>query len=137
MYGKFIMQLCMYAKVIRILTKRYFPIALITPLKLQEILDTVQIVLRKTNPDYDIVTKKLHLYYDMKLVIFGIDRDKKLVIQFPLFIQPYTQQPLILHQIKTVLVLLYALTDKQTLHSSKLCNIQNSLDSRNLEHAKE
>ena len=38
----------------------------------------------------------------MKLVTFGIDRDKNLIIQFPVFIQPYTQQLLILYQIETV-----------------------------------
>ena len=56
------------------------------------------------NPDYDIVIKRLHLYYDMKLVTFGIGKDKNLIIQFPVFIQPYTQQPLVLYQIETVLV---------------------------------
>ena len=45
---------------------------------------------------------RLHLYYDMKLVTFGIDKEINLLIQFPVFIQPYTQQPLILHQIETV-----------------------------------
>ena len=42
------------------------------------------------------------MYYDMKLVIFGIDKDKNLIVQFPVFIQPYSQQPLILYQIETV-----------------------------------
>ena len=46
----------------------------------------------------------LHLYYDMKLVTFGIDRDRDLIIQFLVFVQPCTQQPLILYQIKTVSV---------------------------------
>ena len=54
------------------------------------------------NPDYDIIIKRLHLYHDMKLVTFGVDRDRNLIIQFPVFIQPYTQQPLILYQIETV-----------------------------------
>ena len=54
------------------------------------------------NPDYDIVMKKLHLYYDMKLVTFGIDRDRNLINQLPVFVQPYTQQLLILYQIETV-----------------------------------
>ena len=54
------------------------------------------------NPDYDIVIKRLHLYYVMKLVTFSIDRDKNLIIQFPVFIQPYTQQPLVLYQMETV-----------------------------------
>ena len=37
------------------------------------------------NPDYHIVIKSLHVYYDMKLVTFGIDKDKNLIIQFPVF----------------------------------------------------
>ena len=45
---------------------------------------------------------RLHLYSDMQLVTFGIDKDKNLIIQFPAFIQAYTQQPLILYQIETV-----------------------------------
>ena len=38
----------------------------------------------------------------MQLVTFGIDKDKNLIVQFLIFIQPYTQQPLILHQLETV-----------------------------------
>ena len=38
------------------------------------------------NPDYDLVIKRLHLYYDMKLVTFGLDNDKNLIVQFPVFI---------------------------------------------------
>ena len=45
---------------------------------------------------------RLHLYYDMKLVTFGIDKERNLIIQFPVFIQPYTQKLLILYQIETV-----------------------------------
>ena len=60
--------------------------------------------LTKSNPDYDIVIKRLHLYYNMKLVTFGIDRDRNLIIHFPVFVQPYTQQPLIPYQLETVLV---------------------------------
>ena len=47
----------------------------------------------------------------MKLVTFGIDDNKNLIIQFPVFIQPYTQQPLILYQIEIVPVLI---KDKNT-----------------------
>ena len=42
MYKKFIIQLCMYAKVIRILSKIYLPIHLISPSELQEILSAVK-----------------------------------------------------------------------------------------------
>ena len=41
----------------------------------------------------------------MKLVTFGIDENRNLIIQFPLFIQPYMQKQLILYQIETVPVL--------------------------------
>ena len=73
-YNEFISQLQIYAKAVRILAKGYLPISLITPLKLQEILNLVKKNLIKSNQDYDIMIKRLHLYYDMKLVTFGIDR---------------------------------------------------------------
>ena len=38
----------------------------------------------------------------MQLVTFGINKDKNLIIQFPVFIQQYTQQPLIMYQLETV-----------------------------------
>ena len=38
----------------------------------------------------------------MKLVTFGIDNQRNLIVQFPLFIQPYTQKRLIMYQIETV-----------------------------------
>ena len=59
-------------------------------------------MLIKTIPDYNIVIKRLHLYYDMKLVTFGIDQKRNLIIQFPIFVQPYTQQLLILYQLEMV-----------------------------------
>ena len=64
-YNEFISQLQIYAKAFRILAKGYLPISLIMPLKLQEILNSVKETLTKSNPDYDIVIKRLHLYYDM------------------------------------------------------------------------
>ena len=42
----------------------------------------------------------------MKLVMFGIKKERNLIMQFPVFIQPYTQQPLILYQIEMVLILI-------------------------------
>ena len=47
----------------------------------------------------------------MKLVTFGIDRKRNLIIQFPILMQPYTQQPLILYQLETVPV---PIIDKNT-----------------------
>ena len=77
--------------------------------------------------------KRLHLYYDMKLVTFGIDKKRNLIIQFLIFVQPCTQQPLILYQIERVPVpivdkntkalLLYRNTGKETIYSLILGNI--------------
>ena len=61
---------------------------------MQEILDAVTKSLQQTNPDYALVLDTLHLYYDMHLVTFGIDKEMNLVIQFPVFIQLYIQKPL-------------------------------------------
>ena len=102
LYKELITQLHIYATSIRMLAKEYLPISLITQSKLREILNDVKTAIRKTNPDYDLVMDRLHLYYDMQLVMSGINKHKNLVIQFPIFIQPYTQQSLILYQIETV-----------------------------------
>ena len=91
-----------YVSAIRVLAKGYLPNTLIKLVKLQEILIEVKKTLQITNPDYDWVLDRLHLYYDMQLVTFGIDKDMNLIIQFPVFIQPYTQKPLILYQLETV-----------------------------------
>ena len=83
------------------MAKGYLQNALVTPSKLKEILTEVRKTLQITNPDYDLVIDRLHLYYDVQLVTLGIDKDKNLIVQFPIFIQPYTQQPLILYQLET------------------------------------
>ena len=104
MYERFINQLKMYAKVIRILSKGYFPISLFLPSKLNKILQEVKVALQNINRDYDLIIKRLYLYYDMNLLTFGIDDKRNLIIQFPVFFQPYTQQHLILYEMETVLV---------------------------------
>ena len=61
------------------------------PSKLAKLLQEVKQVLFKTNKNYGFVLKGMYKYYDMKLVTFGIDRNRNLIIQFPVFLQPYTQ----------------------------------------------
>ena len=92
----------MYLLAIRILSKGYLLTTLIPPNKLQDILAEVRRSLHQTNPDYTLVFDKLHMYYDMPLVTFGVDRNMNLIIQFPIFIQPYIQELLLLYQIETV-----------------------------------
>ena len=48
----------------------------------------------------------------MKLVMFGIDYQKNLIIQFPIFVQPYMQTKLILYQVETVPVPILDASDK-------------------------
>ena len=102
LYRELITQLHTYVSAIRVLAKGYLPNTLLTPKKLQGILSEVKRSLHITNPDYALVLDRLHLYYDMQLVTFGINRGMNLVNQFPVFIQSYTQKPLILYQLETV-----------------------------------
>ena len=93
LYKELITQLHTYVSAVRELQKGYLPNTLIKPAKVQEILTGVKIKLQITNPDYDLVLGRLHLYYDMPLITFSIDKVMNLIIQFPVFIQPYTQKP--------------------------------------------
>ena len=111
MYRELITQPCTYVSAIRILAKGYLPNTLIKPEKFQEIPNEVKHSLHITNPDYDLVLDRLHLYYDMQLATFGIDKDMNCIIQFPVFIQLYTEKPLILYQLETVPV---PILDKNT-----------------------
>ena len=110
-YRELITQLCTYLTAIRVLAKGYLPNNLIKPAKLQGILTEVKKTLQITNPDYDLVLDRLHIYYDMPLATFAIHKDMNLILQFPVFIQPYTQKPLILYQLETVPV---PILDKNT-----------------------
>ena len=111
LYRELVTQLHTCVSAIRVLAKGYLPNTLIEPAKLQEILTEVKKTLQITNPDYDLVLDRLHLYYDMPLITFGIDKDMNLIIQFPVFVQPYTQKPLILYQLETVPI---PIVDKNT-----------------------
>ena len=133
LYRELITQLHTYISAIRILAKGYLSNVLITPKKLQEMLSEVKKSLFIINPDYTLVLDRLHLYYDMQLVTFGIDSNMNLVIQFPVFIQPYTQKPLILYQLETCSSsyfrpkyqspILHTFEDQKALYSFKFRNL--------------
>ena len=76
----------MYANVIRILLKDYLLISPLSPMKLKEILDEVMKTIQIINSDYDIFIKRLHLYYNMRQITFGINEERNLIIQVPIFI---------------------------------------------------
>ena len=112
MYERFINELKSYSKTIHVLSKGYLLISLIPPSKLETILQQVKAALAKTNKNYDLVLNRLYLYYDMKLVMFGIDNNKNLIIQFPVFVEPYMQARLTLYQIETFPVPILDTNDK-------------------------
>ena len=51
----------------------------------------------------------------MKLETFGIDNQRNLIVQFPVFVQPYTQKRLIMYQVETVPVPI--LDENEQVHS--------------------
>ena len=104
MYERFLEELKLYSRAIRVLSKGYLPISLLPPSKLEKILKEVRVAIEKSNKDYDLGLIRHYLYYDMKLVIFGIDNQRNLIVQYPVFVQPYTQKRLVMYQIETVLV---------------------------------
>ena len=93
LYKELVIQLYTYVLAIRVLVKGYLPNTLIKPAKLQEILIEVKKTLQITNPDYDLVLDKLHLYYDMPLITFSIDKDMNLIFQFPVFVNHTHRSP--------------------------------------------
>ena len=88
MYKRFVNQLKEYSQVLRILSKGYLPISLLLLSKLAKILHEVKQVLSKTNKNYGLVIKGMYKYYDVKLVTFGTDQDRNLIIQFPVLYSP-------------------------------------------------
>ena len=99
---KVLNQLRQYSQAIRVLSKGYLPITFLSPSKLNIILQKVRETIQKENKDYDILIKRLYLYYDRKLVTFRIDDKRNLIVQFPVFVHPHNQQHLTLYQLETV-----------------------------------
>ena len=83
----------------RVLSKGYLPITLLSPLKLNIILQNVREAVQIKNRDYDLVMKRLYHYYDMKLVTFGINDQRNLIIQFPVFVHLHNQHHLMLETV--------------------------------------
>ena len=115
MYERFIEEMKLYCRAIRILSKGYLPISLLPPSKLEKILSELRIAIAKSNKDYDLVLNRPYLYYDMKLVTFRIDNQRNLIVQFPVFIRPNTQKRLVMYQIETTPVPI--LDENEQVHS--------------------
>ena len=75
-----------------ILNTGHLPITLILPTQLEHMLKEVKEALRKKNPNYNLLFPDLYYYYDKILVIFDCAKDFNLLLQFPVFIESYTQK---------------------------------------------
>ena len=102
LYRELVTQLHTYVSAIKSPGKRIFTKHFHNTNKIARNFNRSQERLQITNPDYDLVIDRLHLYSFMPLITFGIDKNMNLIIQFPIFLQPYTQKPLILYQLETV-----------------------------------
>ena len=80
-------------------------------------MNEVRKAITKSNKDYDLVLTRLYLYYDMKLVTFGIDNKRNLIVQFPVFVQPHTQNRLIMYHIETAPVLILDKNEQAQLYT--------------------
>ena len=85
MYKRFIEELKLYSRAIRVLSKGYLPISLLPSSKLEKILNEVRIAIAKSNKDYDLVLTRLYLYYDMKLSDIWNRQPKKFDSSIPCF----------------------------------------------------
>ena len=61
MYERFIEELKLYSRAIRVLSKGYLPILLLHPSKLEKIFNAVKVAIAKSNNDYDLVLTRLYL----------------------------------------------------------------------------
>ena len=101
MYKRFIEELKLYSRASEFYQKAIYPFHCYLHPNWKRFLNEVRIAITKSNKDYDLVLTRLYLYYDMKLVTFRIDSQRNLIVQLPVFVQPYTQKRLVMYQIET------------------------------------
>ena len=89
---------------IKILSEGKLPIHLVPPDMLQSFVQEVADHLEANHPQYTLAMPHLSYYYDMKLVTFGVDKDKSLIVTFPILIKPISNKPLSIYEIETVYV---------------------------------
>ena len=112
---RFIEELKLYSKAIRVLSKGYLPISLLPSSKLEKILKEVRIAIAKSNKDYDLHFNKTLPILQHEISDIWNRQLKELIVQFPVFVQPYTQKRLIMYQIETVPVPI--LDENEQVHS--------------------
>ena len=88
---------------ITVLSQGRLPQAFFSDSQLKEILNEVQMMVKKGHPNYALAAEHISHYRDMKLVTFAVDQQThSLIVTFPVFIQDYRRPPLSLFEIETV-----------------------------------
>ena len=89
---------------------------------LQSSLDDIAMQIRETHPEYTLALTHISQYYDMKLVTFGIDKDRSLIVTFPVFLKRVHHVPLILHEIENVPVPIFDLNSNTSSYTKIVIN---------------
>ena len=84
------------------LSKGYLPPQLFSPTDLVKNSMAALKMVQKRHPDYVLAIPQASSYYDMRLVIFGIDELDRLVVCFPIFVKDFSRESMTLYQIETV-----------------------------------
>ena len=88
---------------ITVLSQGRLPQEFFSDSRLKEILNEVQMMVKKGHPNYALAAEHISHYRDMKLVTFAVDQQThSLIVTFPVFIQDYRRPPLSLSEIETV-----------------------------------
>ncbi len=74
---------------------------LIEPMNLQQMIDQVDESVKNRYPEYTVVMDQVQQYFDLPLVRFTCHKEQ-LVLQIPVYIQHYTENPLDLYYLHTV-----------------------------------
>ena len=81
-----------FLSAVRILSKGYLPASLFPPTILHRITSNALQMVQKKNPNYILMIKHVTVYYDMKMVTFGVNDGEELVVAFPVFVQDHTRE---------------------------------------------
>ena len=68
------------------------------------ITESVLSMIQKANSAYVLALPYMTQYSDMKLLIFGLDNNHSLMINFPVSIKAFNRESLVLYEIETISV---------------------------------
>ena len=107
---------------IAILSRGYLPPQLFSPTDIVRISQAALSMIKSKHPDYVLAIPQASIYYDMRLVTFGIDENDRLVVCFPIFVKDFSRKPMTLYQIETVPVPILDTNEEANSYSQAVIN---------------